>query len=158
MPETIQFRSSSIARREYVPPARRHKCEKCLEIFECHLCTINKSHELHSLTILGAEVHFDTKLLLCEDCVCSKERNLALLDRVDASRYTTALYDYSTGKRKETTNDIPAFIRLLRMIKMKKLAVYRFSSETLLDADLILGLLDEQRKLSWSERDFVLGR
>lgn len=45
-------------------PARRHRCEECQDIFECHLCTIQECHELH----------WDSKpikrqLFVCENCI-----------------------------------------------------------------------------------------
>jgi len=32
-----------------VEPARRHRCEVCRDIFECHLCGILKTHPAHRL-------------------------------------------------------------------------------------------------------------
>lgn len=44
-------------------PARRHKCEICALIFECHLCSIHADHDLHNVkTKLGGP-------FICEECL-----------------------------------------------------------------------------------------
>lgn len=52
---------------ELCEPARRHRCEICHEIFECHLCLIQYTHPLHaSHNVLPENIVF-----VCEEC-CTK--------------------------------------------------------------------------------------
>lgn len=44
-------------------PARRHLCELCNAIFECHLCTIHWTHDVHAVSS-GSQI----QVYVCEDC------------------------------------------------------------------------------------------
>lgn len=54
-------------------PARRHRCDLCRLIFECHLCSVEADHILHSF--VGE--------LICEPCI--EEHSLWVAVRRDAS-------------------------------------------------------------------------
>lgn len=51
-----------------VEPARRHRCEICQEIFECHLCDIRHWHPAHIERGLTNGFMF-----VCEECCASPE-------------------------------------------------------------------------------------
>jgi hypothetical protein len=50
--------------KRWTEPARRHRCETCGVIFECHLCSIDDWHAVH--TAAGADA--STTVLVCEEC------------------------------------------------------------------------------------------
>jgi hypothetical protein len=68
-------------------PARRHRCPECDEVFECHLCTIQCTHELHD--------EQGTTPFLCSDCAQSMG-----VETVSVIRgfNRVSIYDYQTGQ------------------------------------------------------------
>jgi hypothetical protein len=52
-------------------PARRHRCEVCGQVFECHLCMIGKDHKVHAYC--GPRIATMTVALICEECAAKSE-------------------------------------------------------------------------------------
>jgi hypothetical protein len=52
-------------------PARRHRCEICKQIFECHLCTIPKDCQVHAYC--GPRTATPEPALVCEECAAKSE-------------------------------------------------------------------------------------
>jgi hypothetical protein len=50
---------------ELTEPARRHRCDVCKDVFECHLCTISADHILHWNY---HRTDPEEKRLICEEC------------------------------------------------------------------------------------------
>lgn len=78
-------------------PARRHKCEMCGEVFECHLCTIASDHILH---LRGKRLEMrNTPVFVCEECGAKHMPTVVTNSgRVSVHRYSE--YDYLTGESK----------------------------------------------------------
>jgi hypothetical protein len=57
----------SNALRSMTEPARRHKCELCGDVFECHLCVLEENHRIHS------EAETLGTALICEACIHRNE-------------------------------------------------------------------------------------
>lgn len=87
--------------RNIIEPARRHRCELCRQIFECHLCQIGEDHVLHH-----SKRTDDTNYLICETCIHEHQLWVAVcsLNRIDVD-YSAGMgkdvkfYDHLTGKR-----------------------------------------------------------
>lgn len=79
-------------------PARRHRCEVCLEVFECHLCMIADDHDLHKKRLHGSQVTY-----ICEACIHQHELwivpVLVAEFRSHQGQFTTCFYDHLTGER-----------------------------------------------------------
>ena len=92
----------------YVEPARRHRCEACKEVFECHLCTIAGVHMLHSDRRTSRDLFY-----VCEECART------VLPTVTTFSSTQALrtYDYLTG---EVTKTHPAAQAQTRWMERQK--------------------------------------
>jgi len=71
-----------------VEPARRHRCEYCGEIFECHLCGINETHPVHIDRPNNEES--DGKFFVCEECCADPEKRYQVRD--------AEIMDMLTGK------------------------------------------------------------
>jgi hypothetical protein len=69
-------------------PARRHKCEVCREIFECHLCGLEEddTHPLHWGKGRPSQQSRRT-LLVCETCI-DKHELFVVPVRIDNIRKT----------------------------------------------------------------------
>ncbi len=68
-------------------PARRHRCMECNEIFECHLCELDKEHSLHW-----------QGFYLCEECAVEKGV-LTVFSHIRPSEGCNHVeYDYLTGQ------------------------------------------------------------
>ena len=71
-------------------PARRHRCPECNRVFQCHLCTLEVTHELHT--------EYADCPFFCLECA---ERagcdSVAVLD-THVSPSEVRFYDYRTGK------------------------------------------------------------
>lgn len=62
----------SVLRKQTDYAARRHRCELCEFVFECHLCTPTTDHNLHGGT--GKVARADRKLtFVCETCIEARE-------------------------------------------------------------------------------------
>lgn len=89
---------SSAYRYSTVEPARRHKCEMCREIFECHICDLDGDHPLHMAFLLCNE-----PVLVCLECM-EKDGLGYVFARGNGRDYvkklgsTCRMYDYRTGK------------------------------------------------------------
>jgi len=73
-------------------PARRHKCEICFKVFDCHLCTIDCTHAVH-------ENHTESRLVyVCLDCA-EKNRWIGVITTGHQTiHHHVTLYNYKTGK------------------------------------------------------------
>ena len=77
-------------------PARRHRCPDCHRVFECHLCTIEETHILHTE---GAECP-----LFCLECAERKDiRSIAVLSG-NRNPHEVKFYDYHTGELERSTS------------------------------------------------------
>lgn len=76
-----------------IVPARRHKCEVCNNIFECHICDIYFTHNIHS--VISKTERYVFVCLKCAD----KNGWIGIVSRSGTKKYTNSiLYDYRTGK------------------------------------------------------------
>lgn len=83
--------------------ARRHRCEFCQKIFECHLCTTKVTHALHWCTPFsvcdelrgrnGARSHY----FRCPTCVEASGKSYVVLS--DGSTVDELTGQYLTKKR-----------------------------------------------------------
>jgi hypothetical protein len=73
-----------------VEPARRHKCEECGKIFECHICDIRWTHPIHTGS---CSVSF-----LCSPCAIKLNMLYALTVSSRNNRHIGRIYDYLSGK------------------------------------------------------------
>ena len=90
----------------YIPtttePARRHKCDLCKTVFECHLCMIGNDHDLH--TFPRTQVDTETPILICEECIMAKGLWIVVTG-IDERHPVTmpfqsiTFYDHLTGER-----------------------------------------------------------
>src|SRR5215831_15028612 len=69
-PKRLLNRKRSIMLGELLEPARRHLCEICKQVFECHLCNIGFEHPAHKD---HKNLRLDTKLFICEECCQNPE-------------------------------------------------------------------------------------
>src|SRR5262245_51514674 len=67
-------------------PARRHRCPKCEQIFECHICAIGRPHPLQ---------HDDAHPFVCLEC--AKKAAIDTISVNDTNLGLIKVYDYETG-------------------------------------------------------------
>ena len=65
--------------RSITMPARRHKCQVCMEVFECNICGIDDDHTIHSGESKNGVV-------ACSDCVEKHELYVTILSRNGTAR------------------------------------------------------------------------
>lgn len=91
--------------RTITTPARRHRCDVCREVFECHLCVINENNETHVLHGHGERRMITWEpLFVCMDCI--DRHNLAIVvvrensDRRGKTSNSGGIkfYDHTTGQ------------------------------------------------------------
>lgn len=75
--------------RRTIEPARRHRCNRCARIFECHLCVISADHPLHSFASSPGVLFY------CLSCADRLRLDTILLHDSGARRYR--MYSYATG-------------------------------------------------------------
>lgn len=63
--------SISINRPPLHHPARRHRCEICDQIFECHVCRIGCDHRMHSMVRIDRLEDETLPVFVCEECIDS---------------------------------------------------------------------------------------
>jgi hypothetical protein len=51
-------------------PARRHKCELCSTIFECHICTLGDEHDIHGKR---KDTDMSEPVFVCDDCILEND-------------------------------------------------------------------------------------
>lgn len=100
-------------------PARRHRCEICLRVFECHLCTLKRDHPFHKTQRIELIEDPTIPILVCEECAVSD--NCRSVESASAHRRGLIVdyYDYKTGETRQGFNrrlsdletEIPAFSR-----------------------------------------------
>lgn len=82
-------------------PARRHCCDYCQDIFECHLCTINEDSVLHTHKWGGK-----SRPVICEPCIVAHDL-LTIMTIVESTHPPQwRLYDHTTGAVLEEYTDI----------------------------------------------------
>lgn len=82
--------------------ARRHRCEVCQLVFECHLCTLSKDHRMHSQTRADTIKDPTMNMFVCEECVISDNSRYVRSNEHESKqgRNVNAVYwDYLTGER-----------------------------------------------------------
>lgn len=79
-------------------PARRHRCEICTEVFECHLCTLRKDHVFHGGIRITNIEDMTIPVFVCEECAVTDNCRMveSALSRTRA--LMVPYYDYLTGK------------------------------------------------------------
>ena len=82
-------RAHDAGRREMNQP-RRHKCWRCEEVFECHLCEVHRDHRLHQ----GSRK--DNEAFECEDCIQASRSQVVRLQSHHSDRWTE--YSQLTGR------------------------------------------------------------
>lgn len=97
------------------PPARRHRCEICGDIFECHLCEIRKIHILHSELRLQINENIGL-FFVCEDCA---PEHLPIVQSISHGEAIN-VYDYMTGKIIRRGPAYPAAKRAIERRREKK--------------------------------------
>lgn len=73
-------------------PARRHRCDECSHIFECHICTIGDDHVLH--------VAGNDSWRICLDCAEHMDVTGVFTKpsgKTNEQSNTWTEYDYRTG-------------------------------------------------------------
>lgn len=81
--------------RQMTEPARRHKCELCKSIFECHLCLgFLEDHSNHSIYW---KINKNTKIFLCEDCIKKHQLLITIRAEHHNSGYSYKFYDSLSG-------------------------------------------------------------
>lgn len=82
-----------------IEPARRHKCEVCLGVFECHLCTIEKEHPMHSGRRIEHLEDPTISVYVCEECCVEDNQRFVICNPTNSIRLKVKKYwDYLTGK------------------------------------------------------------
>ncbi len=80
-------------------PARRHRCDLCKQIFECHLCMISEDHRLHHP---GRDEEW-SPVVVCEDCIHKHELFVVVTADYGSTRggrscyWITKFWDHLTG-------------------------------------------------------------
>lgn len=77
--------------RSMTDPARRHLCPVCKKVYECHLCSINEVHPVHSH---GDQFWFPT---VCDTCAPSQGLLTVFTHNREQPRGLWREYDYLTG-------------------------------------------------------------
>lgn len=104
-------RAISAALRTIAEPARRHRCDLCLDIFECHLCQIDKDHPLHS----GSRDQVWTPARVCEACIHQHELWVVIVrfpnyerGRIHGGDRDVSYYDHLSGERiRDSKSQLP---------------------------------------------------
>src|SRR4029077_14820369 len=73
-------------------PNRRHQCELCSSIFECHLCKIGNDSTIHVNKHNRNPKH---NVLVC--LTCAKKKKMFYVAQ-QKDRHLMCIYDYFTGK------------------------------------------------------------
>ena len=50
-------------------PKRRHKCEICNAVFDCHICTVDADHVLHRVNLRDKSGDMYRHILICQRCI-----------------------------------------------------------------------------------------
>ncbi len=86
----------------YFGPARRHRCEICLHVFECHLCSLGRDHPVHSGARIAGLDDDTTPVFVCEECIvtdnCRYVRVRPSATDTAPDHPSTRYWDYLTGK------------------------------------------------------------
>ena len=100
-------------------PIRRHKCDVCHDVFECHLCTIEDDHALHGgphvSGTVGGNGRTENKaepVFVCTECIRIHDLNTVVLAGMTKSmskitgklinisrQRQVSYYDHETGER-----------------------------------------------------------
>ena len=71
--------------------ARRHKCEKCKNVFECHLCSFESCHILHAVVSSA-----NRPVFVCKPCI--EATGMYQVRVYSWRKQTFCFYDHVSGK------------------------------------------------------------
>lgn len=84
------------------PPARRHRCEICHNVFECHVCTIPRDHPMHGGRRIEHLQDPTIAIFVCEDCAVA-DNSIYVRDgdaeRKQGSSHNALFWNYLTGEQ-----------------------------------------------------------
>lgn len=101
-----------ILRLEFVKPARRHRCEICTQVFDCHLCSVHHDSSLHAEV---KRVASDKPILICPSCI-RKNPTQRIVETPQPR--VVHVYDHLTGERiarRRVLNRITSKARLAKI-------------------------------------------